>query len=81
MKSIHELQVLEVPPEYDSESDRVIEYMLGDKAKEIETPLFQTNIQSKLVYSLTQLNGDEPPPFIRLKENKLGRRVIKIGQK
>lgn len=53
LKSVHELQVLEVPPEYDTESDRVIEYMLGDKAKEIESPLFQTNIQSKLVYSLT----------------------------
>ena len=76
-----ELQVLEIPKEYDLESDHVVEYMLGDKAIEIEAPLYQVNISNKLVYQLTQLNGDDPPPFIRLVENKLGRKVIRIRQK
>ena len=80
-KSLRELQVLEVPPEYDTDSDLVVEYMLGDKAIEISAPLYQVNIASKLVYTLTQLNGDEPPPFIKLVENKLGRKVIRIRQK
>ena len=52
--------------------------MFGAKAIEIETPLFQFNIQSKLVYTLTQLNGDEPPSFINVTDNKLGRKVIRI---
>jgi len=43
-KQDRELKVLEVPPEYDTESDQVVEYMLGDKAIEILTPLFQFNI-------------------------------------
>lgn len=80
-KSTRELQVLEIPKEYDMESDHVVEYMLGDKAKEIEAPLYQVNIANKLVYSLTQLNGEDPPPFIKLVENKLGRKVIRIRQK
>ena len=78
---MRELQVLEIPPEYDLDSGRVVEYMFGDKAIEIETPLFQFNIQSKLVYMLTQLNGEEPPAFIKVVENKLGRKVIRIRQK
>lgn len=49
-KSIRELQVLEIPPEYDTDSDQVVEYMLGDKAVEIEAPLYQVNIANKLVY-------------------------------
>ena len=73
--------MLEVPPEYDTDSDRVVEYMLGDKAIEIETPLFQLNIQNKLVYSLTLANGEEPPSCIKLVENKVGRKVIRIRQK
>ena len=44
------MQVLEIPPEYDVEKDHIIEYMLGDKAIEIETPLYQVNISNKLVY-------------------------------
>lgn len=56
----------------------MVEYMFGDKAIEIEAPLYQVNIEHKLVYSLTQLNGEEPPAFIRLVESKLGRKVIKI---
>ena len=36
--------MLEIPPEYDSDSDKVIEYMFGDKAIEIEAPLYQVNI-------------------------------------
>ena len=59
----------------------MVEYMFGDKAIEIEAPLYQVNIEHKLVYSLTQLNGEEPPAFIRLVESKLGRKVIKIRQK
>ena len=55
--------------------------MFGDKALEIDTPLFQYNIQSKLVYTLTQTNGEEPPPFIKLRENSGGRKVIRIKQK
>ena len=39
-KSLRELQVLEVPPEYDTDSDLVVEYMLGDKAIEIAAPLY-----------------------------------------
>lgn len=49
-KSSRELQVLEIPREYDTESDHVVEYMLGDKAIEIEAPLYQVNISNKLVY-------------------------------
>ena len=80
-KSKCSLQVLEIPPEYDVEKDHIIEYMLGDKAIEIETPLYQVNIANKLVYSLIQLSGDDPPPFIKLVENKYGRKVIRIRQK
>ena len=32
--------MLEIPPEYDPDSSSVVEYMLGEKAVEIETPLF-----------------------------------------
>ena len=76
-----ELQVLEIPREYDAESDHVVEYMFGDKAIEIEAPLYQVNIARKLVYQLTQISGDELPPFIKLVENKFGRKVIRIRQK
>ena len=78
VRSVRKLQELEVPPEYDPDSDCVVEYMLGDKAVEIEAPLYQVNISSKLVYTLTLLNGDEPPPFIKFVENKYGRKVIRI---
>ena len=44
--------MLEIPKEYDLESDHVVEYMLGDKAIEIEAPLYQVNISNKLVYQL-----------------------------
>ena len=53
-----ELQVLEIPKEYDMESEHIVEYMLGDKAIEIEAPLYQVNISKKLVYQLSQLSGD-----------------------
>ena len=81
VKSLRRLQELELPPEYDTESDRVVEYMLGDKAVEIEAPLYQVNISAKLVYTLTLLDGDEPPPFIKFVENKYGRKVIRIRQR
>lgn len=33
------------------------------------------------MFALTQMNGDEPPPFVKLAENRQGRKVIRIRSK